>query len=253
MRLIAAESSASALIGEVLSFRLAADPWCSGPTCQPVTLEIAGSNPVGSAIFEYPDAPSAARTGRSLARVRMRGNDDSAATNSITDGGITLGRSGRHPRGRSVGSGRRRGGWGGPSVIWVAVVTIALASLATIAILLGSPKAGDARRRARPAPRRGSPAPRASRASRQTARARRRPSARPGRAPRPPATAPIGTVPIVPVVDFRSTLLSVTITDVRLDPQRPSAPRSPASSSSRPMPIRSWRRSASIGRTCPRG
>ena len=27
----------------------AADPWCSGPTCQPVTLEIAGSNPVGSA------------------------------------------------------------------------------------------------------------------------------------------------------------------------------------------------------------
>ena len=25
------------------------DPWCSGPTCQPVTLEIAGSNPVGSA------------------------------------------------------------------------------------------------------------------------------------------------------------------------------------------------------------
>ena len=28
----------------------AADPWCSGPTCQPVTLEIAGSNPVGSAI-----------------------------------------------------------------------------------------------------------------------------------------------------------------------------------------------------------
>ena len=30
--------------------RPAADPWCSGPTCQPVTLEIAGSNPVGSAI-----------------------------------------------------------------------------------------------------------------------------------------------------------------------------------------------------------
>ncbi len=28
----------------------ALDPWCSGPTCQPVTLEIAGSNPVGSAI-----------------------------------------------------------------------------------------------------------------------------------------------------------------------------------------------------------
>ena len=43
------------------------DPWCSGPTCQPVTLEIAGSNPVGSAInplFPTPRPP--ARTGRSL-------------------------------------------------------------------------------------------------------------------------------------------------------------------------------------------
>jgi hypothetical protein len=28
----------------------AVDPWCSGPTCLPVTQEIAGSNPVGSAI-----------------------------------------------------------------------------------------------------------------------------------------------------------------------------------------------------------
>ncbi len=27
-----------------------AGPWCSGQTCQPVTLEIAGSNPVGPAI-----------------------------------------------------------------------------------------------------------------------------------------------------------------------------------------------------------
>jgi hypothetical protein len=33
--------------------RPAADPWCSGPTCQPVTLEIAGSNPVGSARSAY--------------------------------------------------------------------------------------------------------------------------------------------------------------------------------------------------------
>ena len=68
---IAAESSGGrgrgerrpvAASGAIL--RLAADPWCSGPTCQPVTLEIAGSNPVGSAIFEYTDAPSSARTGR---------------------------------------------------------------------------------------------------------------------------------------------------------------------------------------------
>ena len=37
----------------------ALDPWCSGPTCQPVTLEIAGSNPVGSAISASTYAPSA--------------------------------------------------------------------------------------------------------------------------------------------------------------------------------------------------
>ena len=43
------------------------DPWCSGPTCQPVTLEIAGSNPVGSAITSILLTPRPpARTGRSL-------------------------------------------------------------------------------------------------------------------------------------------------------------------------------------------
>lgn len=31
-----------------------AEPWCSRLTCQPVTLEIAGSIPVGSAIRIYP-------------------------------------------------------------------------------------------------------------------------------------------------------------------------------------------------------
>ena len=42
------------------------DPWCSGPTCQPVTLEIAGSNPVGSAIMRIPpDAPFARPNGAS--------------------------------------------------------------------------------------------------------------------------------------------------------------------------------------------
>ncbi len=30
-----------------------AGPWCSGPTCQPVTLEIAGSNPVGPATSSF--------------------------------------------------------------------------------------------------------------------------------------------------------------------------------------------------------
>ena len=50
------------------------DPWCSGPTCQPVTLEIAGSNPVGSATFTrfHPTPRSPARTGRHLVRVAVR-------------------------------------------------------------------------------------------------------------------------------------------------------------------------------------
>src|SRR5699024_8572818 len=34
-----------------------AGPWCSGPTCQPVTLEIAGSNPVGPAIHALSGVP----------------------------------------------------------------------------------------------------------------------------------------------------------------------------------------------------
>ncbi len=43
------------------------DPWCSGPTCQPVTLEIAGSNPVGSANpLHFPTPRPPARTGRHL-------------------------------------------------------------------------------------------------------------------------------------------------------------------------------------------
>jgi hypothetical protein len=42
------------------------DPWCSGPTCQPVTLEIAGSNPVGSAIDAFSYAPSARPDGAFL-------------------------------------------------------------------------------------------------------------------------------------------------------------------------------------------
>ena len=49
------------------------DPWCSGPTCQPVTLEIAGSNPVGSATSRiHPTPRSPARTGRHLV-LRRRG------------------------------------------------------------------------------------------------------------------------------------------------------------------------------------
>jgi hypothetical protein len=49
------------------------DPWCSGPTCQPVTLEIAGSNPVGSAILASSYAPSARPDGAFLGLHRLEG------------------------------------------------------------------------------------------------------------------------------------------------------------------------------------
>ncbi len=120
-------------------------------------------------------------------------------------------------RARSVGGGRRRGGWGGPSFIWIAVVTIALASLATIAILLGSPASSS-----------GLPGPSGSLGSSGIAGASNGSSDQPSGAdssanpgdsssPGPSSTGngPVGTVPIVPVVDFRSTLLAVGVTDVR--------------------------------------
>ena len=40
--------------GRVCYTPAAPGPWCSGQTCQPVTLEIAGSNPVGPATFHAP-------------------------------------------------------------------------------------------------------------------------------------------------------------------------------------------------------
>ena len=48
----------------LLSFAVGAGSWCSGLTCQPVTLEIAGSNPVGPATL--------ARTSSALVDVPVR-------------------------------------------------------------------------------------------------------------------------------------------------------------------------------------
>ena len=122
-------------------------------------------------------------------------------------------------RTRSVAGRRRRGGWGGPSFGWIAVVTIALGSLATIAILLGSPRSPTT---GLPASSGGSPGSSAVIADTSGA-----PSDQPsGSAPLDSfgstgpgasgsANGPVGTVPIVPVVDFRSTLLSVGVVDVR--------------------------------------
>ena len=115
-----------------------------------------------------------------------------------------------------MSGGRRRGGWSGPSFIWIAVITIALAGLATIAILLGSPAPAStgasspgtssgiagATSGSSSAPNGSSPVPSLE-------------SSGPGASGTGTGSGIIGNVPIVPVVDFRSTLLSVTITDVR--------------------------------------
>ena len=117
-----------------------------------------------------------------------------------------------------AGRDRRRGGWGGPSFVWIAVITIALASLATIAILLGSPKA---------------PPPGALGSAGSGAASSELAGASSGQPGEPSGSSPLGSfgatgpgasgvpsgpvskVPVVPVIDFRQTLLSVSITDVR--------------------------------------
>ncbi len=116
-------------------------------------------------------------------------------------------------RKRGVGGGRRRGGWGSPSFLWIAVVTIALGSLATIAILLGSPQAPPTGLLGAT----GSPGSSGAGASGASDQPSGLDSSNPGLSPGPSGTGdgPVGTVPVVPVVDFRSTLLAVGVTDVR--------------------------------------
>jgi poly-gamma-glutamate capsule biosynthesis protein CapA/YwtB (metallophosphatase superfamily) len=117
-----------------------------------------------------------------------------------------------------VGGGHRRGGWGRPSFVWIAVVTIALGSLATIAILLGSPKSPETGLLGSS----GSPGSSAGIASTSSGSSDEPSGSNLGGSPGPgspgasgAANGPVGSVPIVPVVDFRSTLLAVTVTDVR--------------------------------------
>ncbi len=124
---------------------------------------------------------------------------------------------------RRVGTGRQRG-WGGPSFALIAVATLALASLAMIAILLGAPPA-PATSVLGPSASSGSGSGSGSSGSQATGGPGS--SLGPGSSPGPISSfgqtgpgasggpAAIGSVPIVPVVDFRSTLLSVSIVDVR--------------------------------------
>lgn len=122
-------------------------------------------------------------------------------------------------RTRSVAGRRPRGGWGGPSFGWIAVVTIALGSLATIAILLGSSRSPTT---GLPGSSGGSPGSSAVIADTSGAPSDLPSSSGPldsfgstGPGASGSANGPVGTVPIVPVVDFRSTLLSVGVVDVR--------------------------------------
>jgi len=98
-------------------------------------------------------------------------------------------------------------------------VTIALGSLATIAILLGSPKSPTSGLLGSPG---GSPGSSAGIASTSSAPSDLPSGSGPlnsfgstGPGASSSANGPVGTVPIVPVVDFRSALLSVGVVDVR--------------------------------------
>ena len=201
-----------------------ADPWCSGPTCQPVTLEIAGSNPVGSAILSsIPLAPRPpARTGRRLFRrsgtlppvsVRDPGYDPRASPRRET---VPIPIRRRGPDGRRwlipaalVGGARRRR----RSVIGVGVFGGGSGGSG------GSPSAArrpaSPRCRRRPARPPGSPASPsdgdtgASQSPEPSRRARRR---RPDATGRARATR---TSRSCPVTNFRSPLPSVKPIDVR--------------------------------------
>jgi poly-gamma-glutamate capsule biosynthesis protein CapA/YwtB (metallophosphatase superfamily) len=98
-------------------------------------------------------------------------------------------------------------------------VTIALGSLATIAILLGSPKSPTTGLLGSPG---GSPGSSAGIAGTSSAPSDLPSGSGPlnsfgstGPGASSSANGPVGTVPIVPVVDFRSALLSVGVVDVR--------------------------------------
>ena len=147
------------------------DPWCSGPTCQPVTLEIAGSNPVGSAITRFSLRP-VRPPGRGVPSVRRRRSRRAAA---MPPSGRSAGetpparwswRPARRRRRGAVSGGRARVRRASGSVaVAPAAVAVAAASAAA-AIDAGR---GDARRRRRPTrrPHHRRPPPAASRRGRR--------------------------------------------------------------------------------------
>src|ERR1019366_1879252 len=115
----------------------------------------------------------------------------------------------------SAGGGRRSGGWGGPSFVWIAVVTIALGSLAT-AILLDSPKSPTSGLLGSAGGWLGSSAGIAAASTGPFGLpSGSGPSSSFGSTGPGASNALNGPVGTVPIVDFRSTLMSVRVVDVR--------------------------------------
>ena len=175
------------------------DPWCSGPTCQPVTLEIAGSNPVGSATNAFPYAPSARPDGAFLF---------GSGRPAQTDAGI----------GADL--------WQYPAVnrrlflVVPALLVIALV-ITAIGLQVGSAWTGlasadtPASSAIAPAsPSRGAPPAGGDPGWRQAVGAARQPTPASGLAASPRPAAPVGAVPIVPVTNFRGTATSTTRSEV---------------------------------------
>ena len=216
----------------LLSSALAAtDPWCSGPTCQPVTLEIAGSNPVGSAITASSYAPSARPDGAFFLPGRAR----AAPVDSRP------GRPGRLPPVRRLPSdghrprrARRRRARSRSALGWARAAAEPVAADRRGRRAATSPRPSADRRR-RP--------PRASHRRRiAVAGARRRASAA---TPAPPLAAPTSRSCRSPSSGRRRPAATAT-TSPRSSPGRDALRR--PSSSSTPRRTRSSPRSASTGR-----
>ena len=188
------------------------DPWCSGPTCQPVTLEIAGSNPVGSAInLVSSHAPSARPDGAfflprggwiqlGMARacrlspvtVRDPGYDPRTPNTPAS-------RSMAHPLTPPPGPGPRR--WLGPAIIAAALLLVLVVAVALgSGALSGTPAPSGAVAGV------GSPTPAVSGAPSTPAGTDQPASPTPGDSPSPSSPPPAADAQLAfaPVVPFRS-------------------------------------------------
>ena len=179
----------------------ATDPWCSGPTCQPVTLEIAGSNPVGSAIDACPYAPSSRPDGAFLIPASALVFPRAHLADSAGDPAASPAEPGpSHRRGsprpvrradRDRGGGRRGPGRRGHPAGQPWGVSGELPGPSGSSLAVGSASPGTS-----PASGGGSASP------------------SDGSSPSPSADL-MSEVAIVPVVDFRSTETSIKSADVR--------------------------------------